>query len=56
MRILQLAGYFFPEKTASIYLTDNRLDAFSRGGLLYCGVCDFMHGPFNVCMARFISN
>ena len=32
MRILQLAGYFFPEKAASIYLTDNRLDAFSRGG------------------------
>ena len=32
MRILQLAGYFFPEKAASIYLEDNRLDAFSEAG------------------------
>ena len=32
MRILQLAGYFFPEKAASIYLEDNRQDAFSKAG------------------------
>ncbi len=32
MRILQLAGYFFPEKAASIYLEDNRLAAFSEAG------------------------
>lgn len=32
MRILQLAGYFFPEKAASIYLEDNRLEAFSKSG------------------------
>ena len=30
MRILQLAGYFFPEKAASIYLEENRLEAFSN--------------------------
>lgn len=30
MRILQLPGYFFPEKAASIYLEDNRQDAFSK--------------------------
>lgn len=33
MRILQLAGYFFPEKAASIYLEENRYDAFSKAGL-----------------------
>ncbi len=32
MRILQLAGYFFPEKAASIYLEENRFDAFSKAG------------------------
>ena len=32
MRILQLAGYFFPEKAASIYLEENRYDAFSKAG------------------------
>ena len=32
MRILQLAGYFFPEKAASIYLEDNRYEAFSKAG------------------------
>ena len=32
MRILQLAGYFFPEKAASIYLEDNRYEAFSNAG------------------------
>ena len=32
MRILQLAGYFFPEKAASIYLEDNRYEAFSDAG------------------------
>lgn len=32
MRILQLPGYFFPEKAASIYLEDNRQDAFSKEG------------------------
>ncbi len=32
MRILQLAGYFFPEKAASIYLEDNRYQAFSDAG------------------------
>lgn len=33
MRILQLTGYFFPEKAASIYLEDNRFAAFSEAGL-----------------------
>ena len=33
MRVLQLAGYFFPEKAASIYLEENRLDAFSESGI-----------------------
>ncbi len=33
MRILQLAGYFFPEKAASIYLEDNRYQAFSDAGI-----------------------
>lgn len=32
MRILQLPGYFFPEKAASIYLEDNRQAAFSKQG------------------------
>ena len=32
MRILQLAGYFFPEKAASIYLEENRYEAFSETG------------------------
>lgn len=32
MRILQLAGYFFPEKAASIYLEENRCSAFSDAG------------------------
>ncbi len=32
MRILQLAGYFFPEKAASIYLEENRYAAFSDAG------------------------
>ena len=32
MRILQLAGYFFPEKAASIYLEENRYEAFSSAG------------------------
>lgn len=32
MRILQLAGYFFPEKAASIYLEENRFQAFSDAG------------------------
>ena len=33
MRVLQLAGYFFPEKAASIYLEENRYDAFSKAGI-----------------------
>ncbi len=32
MKILQLPGYFFPEKAASIYLEDNRQEAFSKEG------------------------
>lgn len=32
MRILQLAGYFFPEKAASIYLEENRYQAFTDAG------------------------
>jgi len=32
MRIIQLAGYFFPEKAASIYLEENRYEAFSNAG------------------------
>ena len=32
MRILQLAGYIFPEKAASIYLEENRYEAFSNAG------------------------
>lgn len=33
MRILQVPGYFFPEKAASIYLEDNRQEAFSKAGV-----------------------
>lgn len=33
MRLLQLAGYFFPEKAASIYLEENRYEAFSNAGI-----------------------
>jgi len=32
MIILQLAGYFYPEKAASIYLEENRFDAFGKAG------------------------
>ena len=32
MRILQIPGYFFPEKAASIYLEENRYEAFSNAG------------------------
>lgn len=32
MKILQLTGYFLPEKAASIYLVENRLEAFSKNG------------------------
>lgn len=32
MKVLQLTGYFLPEKAASIYLTENRLDAFAKAG------------------------
>ena len=32
MLVLQLPGYFFPEKAASIYLEENRLFFFSREG------------------------
>lgn len=33
MRVLQLAGYFYPEKAASIYLEENRYAAFSDAGI-----------------------
>lgn len=33
MRILQLTGYFYPEKAASIYLEENRYDAFGNAGI-----------------------
>lgn len=33
MRVLQLAGYFHPEKAASIYLEENRYAAFSDAGI-----------------------
>ncbi len=33
MRLLQLAGYFFPEKAASIYLEENRYEAFGKAGI-----------------------
>ena len=29
---MQLTGYFLPEKAASIYLTENRLEAFAKAG------------------------
>lgn len=32
MKVLQLTGYFFPEKAASIYLVENRLEAFAEEG------------------------
>lgn len=32
MKVLQLTGYFIPEKAASIYLTENRLEAFGEAG------------------------
>lgn len=32
MKVLQLTGYFIPEKAASIYLTENRLEAFGKAG------------------------
>lgn len=32
MKVLQLTGYFLPEKAASIYLVENRLEAFSKKG------------------------
>ena len=32
MKILQLTGYFFPEKAASIYLEENRIQAFANAG------------------------
>ncbi len=32
MRILQLTGYFYPEKAASIYLEENRFQAFADAG------------------------
>lgn len=33
MRVLQLTGYFYPEKAASIYLEENRFEAFGNAGL-----------------------
>lgn len=32
MKVLQLTGYFLPEKAASIYLVENRLEAFAEAG------------------------
>jgi len=32
MKVLQLTGYFLPEKAASIYLVENRLEAFAKEG------------------------
>ena len=32
MKVMQLTGYFLPEKAASIYLTENRLEAFAEAG------------------------
>lgn len=32
MKVMQLTGYFLPEKAASIYLTENRLEAFADAG------------------------
>lgn len=33
MKVLQLTGYFLPEKAASIYLTENRLEVFGKAGI-----------------------
>lgn len=33
MRIIQLTGYFFPEKAASIYLEENRLQVFADSNI-----------------------
>lgn len=33
MKVLQLTGYFFPEKAASIYLTENRFEAFGKANI-----------------------
>ena len=33
MRVLQLAGYYYPEKAASIYLEENRYEAFSNADI-----------------------
>lgn len=32
MKVLQLTGYFLPEKAASLYLVENRLEAFAQEG------------------------
>lgn len=32
MKVLQLTGYFLPEKAASIYLVENRLESFANEG------------------------
>ena len=32
MKIIQMTGYFYPEKAASSYLSDNRNDAFAKAG------------------------
>lgn len=32
MKILQLTGYFIPEKAASVYLVENRLEKFAKEG------------------------
>ena len=32
MKVLQLTGYFLPEKAASIYLVENRLETFAKEG------------------------
>ena len=32
MKVMQLTGYCLPEKAASIYLTENRLEAFAEAG------------------------
>lgn len=32
MKVMQLTGYFLPEKAASIYLTEIRLEAFAEAG------------------------
>ncbi len=33
MKVLQSTGYFLPEKAASIYLTENRLQSFAENGI-----------------------